>query len=439
MGRMFRSCIAAIALFFAGGSQAVDIDLPKISQPNFSLMEGFKYHSGLYATITLGRCDYAPSPNSHPISIEVPQFAKPVHGRKIVMKEAGHELIIVLNGTGGLAEGGFASYVMHEYEKIGMSSLTFDSPFSDRFAESCGRGVPGNFRQDCYAMIDIINVFLMDSERRYGKNHYSKIGIVGQSMGAIDALLLPEVLNTLHHPPFRISGTIAICPPADMLEAAKILDEYGQLVTSIPSIEDVAFTFALEQARPDHDKFYDDDMMRYAMYRAFMHQFNDLKEIVFDRYQDDLLKVCPNQSMKAKFDHWKRIALPAVERRVYSDKIGFTSYFANICVPYWSHRRLEPGQLGYNAEQIRKDGNLKNLLSVKGGNAEVFICENCPLSRPSDIRDLKAGISHGDFSTPLYVLSCGGHCGIVQTKMIRERFPLIFESKGGILGFVMGN
>ncbi len=435
--RVYRSAFFVAMLvcgFFCGVSPGKSF---AAEDPDFSLLANFEYSNPLYSTTTLGQCTgCAHSGNSKKINISVPEMSGTINGRKIVNPEAGHPLVIIFNGTGGTAEGGYAAYMMDQCEKNGWSSFTYDSPFSDKYVNACGRGMPGNFRRECFQAIDLINTFLKDSARRYGPNHYSEIGIVGLSYGAILALLLPEVINdgTLKNPPFQIAGTLALSPPADMLEAAALIDRYGKLKTRFNGVIDVAWAFSKESEKmsPARQHEFTDDELRYIIARAFKHNFDNTKDQAFMKYSKQFGPVCPNADWKEKIRKINFFGKEGSEGRAFMDDIGFIQYFNYFCVPYWENARgLDSGA------QIKSDGHLARLLTIKGGNAEAFICSACPLTTRQSMDELKLGIANGSYSTPLYVLPCGGHGDLVQTEFVRHRLKNLFAPKTQLAGSVV--
>ncbi|MGD0094122.1 MAG: hypothetical protein ABSE73_29790, partial [Planctomycetota bacterium] len=110
--------------------------LPKYHHP---------YQDGLYSTVTaMNMFPDLKIKQQKKFGLKVPGFRKEVQVYSVLQSNRA-PLVVVLLGGDGKVEGPWGCLYPYWYNQYAYNVLTFDSTFTPKYPEICGKGVVGNF------------------------------------------------------------------------------------------------------------------------------------------------------------------------------------------------------------------------------------------------------------------------------------------------------
>jgi pimeloyl-ACP methyl ester carboxylesterase len=136
-------------------------------------------------------------------------------------------LVFILPGIGSSAYAGSARQIAEFLAGHGFHVLVLPSPFHWNFALAASRsGLPGLIREDAEDMYRTMQLTLNEVRRRW-RAQIGKIGLLGLSVGALNAAHVGE-LDTARHK-IGISTYLLINPPVDLLKSIRRIDYMASL------------------------------------------------------------------------------------------------------------------------------------------------------------------------------------------------------------------
>jgi hypothetical protein len=131
-------------------------------------------------------------------------------------------LIFIVPGLGSSAYAGSARYLAEFLAGYGFHVLVLPSPFHWNFALTASHtGMPGLINADAEDLYRAMQLTLNEVKRRW-RAKIGKIGLLGLSMGALDAAHIGE-LDAVQRK-IGISTYLLINPPVDMLDSVRRID-----------------------------------------------------------------------------------------------------------------------------------------------------------------------------------------------------------------------
>jgi predicted alpha/beta-fold hydrolase len=356
---------------------------------------------GLYSTVTMPFCTGGIAPrNAKATELHVDGMKSDIVTRAVIQEHPA-PLVVIINGTFGNVNSPETGLLMAWIEERGFHAFTFDSTFGPAMAEASGHGVSGNLMAEAELTGRIIHAFMQQCEL-CGK--ITKVGIVGMSYGATQALLL-EKLQREGRLSFDLDAVQAYSPPVNIAASLRILDDAAKADWTWKETFWVMCNLWREEPlreKPDARK----------MRAALGHYFQiGLKEVVAKN--DRLFGSEMNSSISCSV----RPKCTELEQRT---GVTFNQYLRNTAEPYWQAR-------GVN--NLLAVGELPRLLSDCGVDVEVIVTLNDPLNDPCAIEELQA-----TSAKKLTVLPRGGHLGYINAQWTRTKICNIFNSVELALG-----
>ncbi len=429
--------VCCIAMLCFGKIAGGELSLPTIIDG--AMLGDHLSDNGWYSTIGSQQISGGVLKGVQTLELDVPDMREHIKvqsillHKEIVKKNGGAQLVIVLNGTSGLATGGFATYIMGKLKGKGVCSMSPDSMFTPGMVRAVGRGVPGNFRRECYSLIDIINAYRQAVIRDLGADYLASgnsVHIIGISYGGIEALLLPEVLAAMKNPPFKIASVTAISPPINLEESIGILDYWHPHANHIPdakcrSLMELYFAFGTEKKKftnPMPAEYENSDDLKMALSSGFKYNLGPVVEETLRLYGKDLAPVAGTLTINGT--RWP--AIPNFEnenlglsgesanaRRSYWAKeiINFRAFYNNYCKQYWSQVQKVP-------DDILADGNLTRILRNVPPEVKVavMISNDDPLNTSAAVAAFKRELFPAN--EVVAILPKGGHCGALNCGLV---------------------
>jgi pimeloyl-ACP methyl ester carboxylesterase len=202
--------------------------------PAFALGESFPYADPYYATITAAilKADHLDkSLKYHDISLrlrpdrdKVPYFGRSRNKVTIRFWPAEREeapLVVLISGLGGAASASYHNFLASQLAKRGQHALVFPSPFHWTFALAASRsGLPGITAEDAEDLYLVIQEGIRRVQARPGIR-IGKVGLLGVSMGALQAAFLSEIDSRQRK--VRFKSVLLINPAVDPVFSGEVL------------------------------------------------------------------------------------------------------------------------------------------------------------------------------------------------------------------------
>ena len=215
-------CFATALCAAEQGTEGDEHRAPRQYGPDGLPLFKHPYADGLYSTVTAMNTFWVPElKKMKKIKLKVPGFKNNVQVYSIAQDYAA-PLVIVLQGVDGKVDGPFGDLWPYWYSEAGYNVVTFDNNYTPQWPEICGKGVVGNFEADTDQAVQIVDAFLKSKD---APKQITKIGVIGMSFGATQALIMAEKAQagTL---PFKLEGCLALSPPLKMKTAGEIVDRF---------------------------------------------------------------------------------------------------------------------------------------------------------------------------------------------------------------------
>jgi predicted alpha/beta-fold hydrolase len=345
------------------------------------------YSDGLYSTVVAINMFGLPPEFDMPkkAKLKVPNFKKevPVYS---IMKEYSTELVVVLMGVDGKVEGPWGELFPYWYSEAGFHVLTFDSSFAPTYPDISGLGVVGNFEAEADQVAMIIDAFLKSTK---GAKNITKIGVVGMSFGATQALLLAAKAKE-GKLPFELSACLAISPPVKLKTAARVVDKYFRDDRWDTTMIELGKKFVAHAPVAEGEKI--------------PFEAAELRAAIGYAFKDGLTKVIERNDRAYKLK-----LLPSVDsgehRESYAEATSFEQFVEKFTFPYWK----EKGAVN-TAEDLWAMGDLAKILPRLPAYAEAIVAENDPFNDPAELAAAKGA----DRNKNLTVVPNGGHLGFIS-------------------------
>ena len=361
----------------------------------------FKYTNGLYATIvgflSIPKVEVK-GQESYKLKIDSFRKEMPV---KAVIQRGKAPLVVVLLGIDGRADGNLGRLWPSYFAAAGYHVLTFDSTFLPSFIETSGHGVTGNLKAESERVKEIIAAFLQLPEL---KDKVSKLGLVGMSYGALEALLLGEEAQK-GALPFKVDAIQAYSPPIQLQWTGELIDRwYDEDRWQYTLVELAGKLSGHTPVPPNEPVPFSDSVMRAGIAAAFR---LGLKEVIARNDRLYKLNLLPSGN---EFDD-------EYVRREYAATWGYERFIDEAVFPYW-RKRLNLTSVSDLTWPI----DVRNLLPKQPPGAEVILAEDDPFNSPESLAELKKQAHKGS----LTVLPRGGHLGYAACAWTKAKLLRLF-------------
>ena len=367
--------------------------LPKYRHP---------YPDGLYSTVTAMNTFGIPedAPKLKKLKLKVPGFKKemPVH---MIMQDYVAPLVVVLMGVDGKVDGPWGDLFPYWYSAAGYHVLTFDGTFTAQYPQICGQGVVGNFDAETDQVAAVVDAFLKTPEIAKKVN---KVGVIGMSFGATQALLLAAKAKA-GKLPFALAGCLALSPPVRLKTAARIVDRFF--------VEDRWDTTMIELA----EKFMPHRPVAEGQRIPF--KPTEMRAAIGFAFRDGLTEVVERNDRAYKLK-----ILPSEEsgdnRGTWAEATGFERFIEAYTFPYWQKKGTVK-----SAEELWDMADLVKILPRLPAYAEAVVAANDPFTTAEDLAAAKAV----DAGKNLIVLPNGGHLGFIAADWTLVKALRMFKEK----------
>ncbi|RZA08232.1 MAG: hypothetical protein EOP11_05450 [Proteobacteria bacterium] len=160
-----------------------------------------------------------------PARDDVPYYGAGQNKVKVRYWSAGAEakpLVVMVAGLGGHAGNAYYNYLAYHLVKRGFHVLSVPNPFHFSFALSASTsGYPGVTRADAADLYALIQKSI-DKLQKKGGLRYTRVGLLGVSLGALEGAFLSELDSREQKLNFK--RTLLINPPVDPLFGIQALD-----------------------------------------------------------------------------------------------------------------------------------------------------------------------------------------------------------------------
>lgn len=337
------------------------------------------------------------------------EFGKDVEVKTRVVKQGGKApLVIIVPGMGGKAEG--SNEIMAALGSAGYHVVSGDSSFNSAMVEKGLYGVPGNLENETMFLTRMVD----DSVKARGIE-FSKVGAIGKSYGATEALLLSK-LSEEKKLPFRVSRVQAHCPPISMRATMDLLDrKHKEAMDNIDDNNnliklagDYIMNLPVQQDAPAN---FNRDRAGWFLGRAFNYFLANTTYAIFKRYPEIRDRVVPKDVYRGVDEMGK-----ADMEKSYCEAMSYGNLRDLMVKPYWEKR-------GVSMESILDNGDISKILPGVRGSVELVITVDDPINEPGAVEALE-GIKSGAKMTKLLR---GGHCGYLCNEWALAKMLSVFD------------
>jgi predicted alpha/beta-fold hydrolase len=368
----------------------------------------YPYSNPLYATLA-GYLEVGNVivPGEQKLNLSVEKFSKPMPVHAVIQDHSA-PLVVFLPGISARADASFTKLWPSFFAEAGYHVLWFDSTFRPEFVDAANRGVSGNVWSESQSAAEIIATFLK-LERLQGR--VAKVGIVGMSYGAIEALILGRMASA-GKLPFEIAAIQAYSPPLDFQRTGEILDTWYSEDRWNYTLAELSSTVGGHVPEPCECIPFSDSMMRAAITASF---HEELVPVVLRSDAKYHLNVLPHGNEFTE----------AEVRREYADAWGYVKYAYDLALPYWECR------IGKGAvDKLIVDTRAVELLRGQPAYVETIIAKDDPFDTQADMDEFLSATARQNVT----VLGRGGHLGYVGNDWTRAKLLSIFpEAQGPLL------
>lgn len=160
-----------------------------------------------------------------PARDDVPYYGATQNKVKIRFWSAGDQpkpLVVMVAGLGGQASPAYYNYLAYHFVKRGYHVVSLPNPFHFSFALAASTsGYPGVTREDAQDLYALMQKGLAKLQKKAGLR-YTKVGLLGVSLGALEAAYLSELDARERKLDFQ--RVLMINPPVDPLFGIHALD-----------------------------------------------------------------------------------------------------------------------------------------------------------------------------------------------------------------------
>jgi pimeloyl-ACP methyl ester carboxylesterase len=238
------------------------------------------------------------------------------------------------------------------------------------------------------------------------KKAVTKVGVIGMSFGATQALLL-AAKSKAGKLPFELSGCLALSPPLKLKTAAQVVDRFFA--------EDRWDTTMIQLA----EKFC--PHVPVAEGQPIPFKPTELRAAIGFAFRDGLTQVVERNDRAYKLK-----ILPSEEsgehRGTWAEATGFVKFIEEFTFPYWQKKGVVK-----TPQDLWDMADLSKILPRLPDYADAVVAANDPFNTAEDLADVKAA----DVNKRLIVVPNGGHLGLLYAdwtlvkclRMFKERRP----------------
>jgi len=391
-------CFSATEVIYDNQPEAIRTKVSELAMTEAAV------NSGLYSTITgYLKVKNVSVPDQRVIHLSVVGLDRPLPVRAVIQNRPA-PLVVLLLGITGQADADFSKLWAKWYAEAGYNVLTFDSTFRAEFQDYSSFGVSGNIWAETAIVAKIIDAFLQSPEAR---GRVEKVGLVGMSYGAIEALILGQ-MSTQKKLPFAISAIQAYSPPASMEHTATRIDRWHKEDRWRYTLIELSRKFSKHEPVCDSCVVpFSASEMRAAIAAAFR---VELAPIVLKNDNKYGLGVVPRGN---EYDGEQR-------RKDYAAGWTYTKFAYDLAYPYWQSR---PGFS--NIQQLIRSTDLCELMQHQPSFSETIIAADDPLNAPEELEDVKECAAQ----LRLTIWPRGGHMGYIMDPQTHEKLLSLFTSR----------
>jgi len=375
-------------------SEAASRQMPQYRHP---------YKDGLYSTIVALISFGAPDiEKQKKEKLKVDGFKNTLQIQSIVQPDPA-PLVVVLVGLDGKADTPIGRLLPYWLNHAGYNVLSFDSPFRPSYQEVARTGVTGNVAVEAADIAKIIDTYVKQPAL---KGKFTKIGIVGYSLGATHTVALARMAAD-GKLPFELSGALAFSPPIVLKETAAILDGWYSNDRFNYTFVEMGKTFMNHEPVKEGEAIpFKADFMRAGISYEIREQFT---EIVNNNDRVYRLKLIKDEDPGSG---------EIVNREEEARAWGFKRFFENMSFPYWKDKAKFK-----SIDDLWNTADITQLATKLPEYARVVVCENDPLNRPEDLELLKKTIQ----PKSLVILPTGGHMGYIGSAWCYHTLVKLFK------------
>ena len=353
-----------------------------------------------------------------PARDDVPYYGPTQNKLKVRFWSAGagpKPLVVMVAGLGGHAGTAYYNYLAYHFVKRGYHVVAFPNPFHFSFALSASTtGYPGVTREDARDLYTLIQKSLEKLQKKGGLE-YTKVGLLGVSLGALEAAYLSELDS--REGKLNFQRTLMINPPVDPLFGIRALDTLAKQKALVSEgrqgeIKRQVIQFGLSTlvlGRMDSPSYFAKITESLAttlperqyLIGSSLQEF--LAALLFTTQQTEDLGVFKNDIATA--DPEPRLAEAAA--------FSFTDYIEKFLLPALSKKAGR--SLGY--EDILKDAAMSGVEDHLRKDARVLLMHNADdfIVNADQLRYLQ-----GVFGARMQLYPRGGHLGNIWFPENRE-------------------
>jgi predicted alpha/beta-fold hydrolase len=373
----------------------------------------YPYSNPLYSTLAgyleVGTVNV---PGEQKLKLSVDKFSKPMPVHAVIQDHSA-PLVVFLPGISARADANFTKLWPSFFAEAGYHVLWFDSTFRPEFVEAADRGVSGNVWSESQSAAEIIATFLK-LETLQGR--VAKVGIVGMSYGAVEALILGRIAKE-GNLPFEVAAIQAWSPPLNFDHTARIFDRWYSDDRWNYTLAELSTEVGTHVPDGTDCTPFSDCMMRAAIAASF---HVELVPVTLKNDAKYRLHVLPrgNEFTDAEV------------RREHADSWGFVKYAYDLALPYWDCK-LKKGTV----RMLIQETKAAELIKDQPSYSETIIAADDPFNMPEDIDAFMIFAK----DRKVIVLDRGGHLGYVGNDWTRAKLLSIFETTQGPLLMSVSN
>jgi len=339
-------------------------------------------------------------PGEQTIKMRVEGFADELAVQAVIQDHPA-PLVVVILGLSAKTKSDYSKQWPAWLAEAGFHVLYFDSTFGDSFQKVARRGVSGNVFSEAESARDVIAAFTNRSEIQ---GRITRIGLVGYSYGAVEALILGK-MSAEGKLPFELSAIQAYEPPLDLRATANVLDRWFEEDRPRYTLIELQRMFKISSGDEERELAkLSPSAMRAAIAATFR---EELSNVIVEN--DKIYKLGLLPKTDAVDEEYVR--------KDAADQYGFIPYAEGIALPFWAQR------MGYaNAERMVNEATVFALLPAQPNFCEVIEAANDPFNTPDQLELLQ----RQNAGQRLTIIPHGGHLGYMSDSWTRSKLISLF-------------
>jgi hypothetical protein len=339
----------------------------------------------------------------------------------VFVQEMPAPLVYVIPGVGGSASEGAAIWLAEFLFTKGFSVISVPSPLHWRFIlGQSTTGMPGFTPEDVRDLQRVMSLSRAEAERLFGLRA-TRIGVVGYSLGAVDAAYLMKSERTM--PLLGIERAVLINPPLNLSTAVKKIDELNDIGSRwTPERREAIWGYMYNLGEKAMGRNIQDPYFFYGLDQVIKISTKDVMYLIGSSFRQTLADVL---MISEEIAHQGLLKEPATEgerseRLNEALSTSFMDYLSKSAWPFWKKR------LGNNWTEAEfvAHGDLASLRDLMGHDKAFYLLHNEDdfLTTKDDLLSLADIMGDRAFIYPL-----GGHVGGLWHPRTLENINQIFH------------